>query len=73
VDVRPTTLASALATSAYFISFENLDDFRTPGIPTALVDQEGSLPTGGSFVASTWIQEGARPEINKLFMVDTGA
>ncbi len=73
LDVRPTTLASALATSAYFISFENLDDFRTPGIPTALVDQEGSLPTGGWFVASTWIQEGARPEINKLFMVDTGA
>jgi hypothetical protein len=73
LDVRPTLLASSMTTSAYFISLENLDDFRTPGIPTGLVDVEGDWPTGGWFVASTWLQEGTRPEINKLFMVDTGA
>ena len=72
LDVRPTDLNSSTTTSAYYPALLD-SDFRTPWIPTALATAEGGLPTGGWFVASVWLKEGIRTEINKYFMVDTGA
>lgn len=69
LDPRP----GGLTTSAYFPALMDLQDFRTPGIPTALAALEGDLPTGGWFVASVWLKGASSGEINKYFMVDTGA
>ncbi len=68
LDPRPP----GQTTSAYYPDILNMD-FQTPWVPTALVTTEGDIPVGGWFVASTWLREGPRPAVNKMFMVDTGA
>ena len=68
LDLQPV----GLTTSAYYPDLLNLD-FETPWIPTALAEYESAIPTGGWFFASVRLTEGSSGELQKLFMMDTGA